>query len=296
MCKQWGKVKVKSRCHFHFPHCPHNGKQKQCPLRAPGSLPTKTPDFPSAVCVAVQSLSRVWLFVTPWTAVLRLLCPPLSPGICSNSGPLSWWWFCGSSQTLKALETSTSVIVITYRADYRTGRLSLQCDNGSHVLSTDHMVTLCCLFTHCFLPTASRTTWKREQVLRNICWWTDGWVLYCLTTSCQLGLIIILIISMRKQLHTWLTDVFPGYLALEQKSQELKPSLVGPSSIKCQRQPPKPTTRSTSPEWTSRGDAASPHLKWKSSSHCSEPPGHFIFLPLLLLLSRFSHARPCVTP
>ena len=48
------------------------------PLRAPGSLPTKTPDFPSAVCVAVQSLSRVWLFVTPWTAVLRLLCPPIS--------------------------------------------------------------------------------------------------------------------------------------------------------------------------------------------------------------------------
>ena len=23
----------------------------------------------------------------------RLLCPPLSPGVCSNSGPLSWWCY-----------------------------------------------------------------------------------------------------------------------------------------------------------------------------------------------------------
>ena len=41
--------------------------------------------------VAVQSPSHVWLFATPWTAAPRLLCPPLSPGVCSNSCPLSQW-------------------------------------------------------------------------------------------------------------------------------------------------------------------------------------------------------------
>ena len=39
----------------------------------------------------VQSLSNVWLFVTPWAAPSRLPCPSLSPGVCSNSCSLSWW-------------------------------------------------------------------------------------------------------------------------------------------------------------------------------------------------------------
>ena len=39
--------------------------------------------------VVVQSLSHVWLFVTSWTEHTRLLCPLLSPRICSNSCPLS---------------------------------------------------------------------------------------------------------------------------------------------------------------------------------------------------------------
>ena len=38
-----------------------------------------------------QSLSRVWLFVTPWTAASRLPCPSSTPRACSNSRPLSWW-------------------------------------------------------------------------------------------------------------------------------------------------------------------------------------------------------------
>ena len=37
--------------------------------------------------VIVQSLSHVRLSVTPWTGVLQAL--PLSPGVCSNSRPLS---------------------------------------------------------------------------------------------------------------------------------------------------------------------------------------------------------------
>ena len=41
------------------------------------------------IVVVVQSLSRVRLFVTPWTAAPQAPCPSPSPGACSNSRPLS---------------------------------------------------------------------------------------------------------------------------------------------------------------------------------------------------------------
>ena len=37
--------------------------------------------------VVVQSLHRVLLFAAPWTVPVS--CPSLSPGVCSNSCPLS---------------------------------------------------------------------------------------------------------------------------------------------------------------------------------------------------------------
>ena len=40
---------------------------------------------------SVQSLSRVPLFATPWTAARRLPCPSPTPRACSNSRPLSQW-------------------------------------------------------------------------------------------------------------------------------------------------------------------------------------------------------------
>ena len=36
---------------------------------------------------SVQSLSSVWLFVTPWLQHARLPCPSPAPGACSNSCP-----------------------------------------------------------------------------------------------------------------------------------------------------------------------------------------------------------------
>ena len=41
--------------------------------------------------VIVQSLNRVQLFTTP--GILRLSCPSLSPGVCSNSPSLSLWCY-----------------------------------------------------------------------------------------------------------------------------------------------------------------------------------------------------------
>ena len=45
----------------------------------------------SIVVVAVQSISHIWLFGTPWLQRARLPCPSLSPWFCSNSCPMSQW-------------------------------------------------------------------------------------------------------------------------------------------------------------------------------------------------------------
>ena len=42
--------------------------------------------------VVVQSLSRVLLFATPWTAAHKAFLSSLSPGVHSNSRSLSQWW------------------------------------------------------------------------------------------------------------------------------------------------------------------------------------------------------------
>ena len=42
--------------------------------------------------ISVQSLSRVWLFLTPWTAAPQVsLSITNSTWACSNSRPSSWW-------------------------------------------------------------------------------------------------------------------------------------------------------------------------------------------------------------
>ena len=40
---------------------------------------------------SVQSLSRVWLFATPWLQHARPPCQSPTPGVYSNSCPSSWW-------------------------------------------------------------------------------------------------------------------------------------------------------------------------------------------------------------
>ena len=58
-----------------------------------GSLPLVPPGKPTEVInsFAVQSLSTIQLFETPWTAACHLPSPSLSHGDCSNSCPLSGW-------------------------------------------------------------------------------------------------------------------------------------------------------------------------------------------------------------
>ena len=40
---------------------------------------------------SVESLSNVWLFANPWTAAPQPPCPSPTPGVYSNSCPLSQW-------------------------------------------------------------------------------------------------------------------------------------------------------------------------------------------------------------
>ena len=41
--------------------------------------------------VVVQLVNSIWIFVTPWMQYARLPCPSESPGVCSNSCPVSQW-------------------------------------------------------------------------------------------------------------------------------------------------------------------------------------------------------------
>ena len=68
------------------------GRSRACcrpwlPLLGPAS---SLPPITFLSFSSVQSLSCVWLFVTPWTHA-RLLCPSPTPGVCSSSSPLSPW-------------------------------------------------------------------------------------------------------------------------------------------------------------------------------------------------------------
>ena len=47
----------------------------------------------TVVIVVVQSLSRVWLFATPWTAACQALLSSTSPRVYSNYCPLSQWCY-----------------------------------------------------------------------------------------------------------------------------------------------------------------------------------------------------------
>ena len=52
--------------------------------------------FFNLVCfniVVFQLLSHVWLFSIPWIVAHQASCPSLSPRVCSNSCPLSWWCY-----------------------------------------------------------------------------------------------------------------------------------------------------------------------------------------------------------
>ena len=56
--------------------------------------------FMVAIEMCVQSLGHIWLFATQQLQHPRLSCPSPSPGACSNSCPLRWWYHLTLSSSL----------------------------------------------------------------------------------------------------------------------------------------------------------------------------------------------------
>ena len=56
---------------------------------------------------SVQSLSHIWLFATHGLQHARLPCPSPSPGVCSISCPLSWWYYPNTFSSLSSPSSSS---------------------------------------------------------------------------------------------------------------------------------------------------------------------------------------------
>ena len=72
---------------------PYSGIKPGSPALQVDSLPSKPPGRPIYLLQfsSVQSLSRVQLFATPWTAARQDSLSITNPGVHPNSCPLSWW-------------------------------------------------------------------------------------------------------------------------------------------------------------------------------------------------------------
>ena len=72
---------------------PNPGMESRSPTLQADSLPSEPPGEPKLMhrFSSVQSLSRVQLFVTPWTAARQASLSSPTPGVYPNSSPLSRW-------------------------------------------------------------------------------------------------------------------------------------------------------------------------------------------------------------
>ena len=64
--------------------------------------------------IAVQWLSPVWLFATHGMKHARLPSPSLSPGVCSNSCPLSQWCYLTISSSVRGWKEGIHVLELAY--------------------------------------------------------------------------------------------------------------------------------------------------------------------------------------
>ena len=74
--------------------------------------------------VVVELLSHVQLFATPWTAACQLLCPSLTPGVCSNSCPLTQRWCLTISSSVVPFSSFLQSFPVVFPSDRRSIRTS----------------------------------------------------------------------------------------------------------------------------------------------------------------------------
>ena len=105
------------------------------------SLILSTPLLPhsdSLLSFAIQSPSGVWLFATPWLQHSRLICPPLSPGVCSNSCPLSWWCY----WTISFSVTTFSICLQSFPAPGSFPMSQLFTSSGQSIGASSSVLTM----------------------------------------------------------------------------------------------------------------------------------------------------------
>ena len=92
----WGQAWVCRVMYLPSSHWVFAASAQSCPS---GGTSTENRPFdlasepwPGGASSSVQSLSRVQLFVTPWTIAARPSCPSPTPGVYSNLRPSSQWY------------------------------------------------------------------------------------------------------------------------------------------------------------------------------------------------------------
>ena len=89
-----------------------------------------------AISIVVQSLSRVWVFATPWTAVRQVSLPFTIFGVCSNSCPLSQWVHPTSSSSVIP-STPPSIRVFPMCPFFTSGCRSIGLSASAPALTTN---------------------------------------------------------------------------------------------------------------------------------------------------------------
>ena len=89
------------------------------------------------ICFCPSVTKFVWLYAIPCSLHTRFLCPPLSPRVCSNSCPLSWWCYLtiSSSAPLSVLPSIFPIIRVF------KNELAL-CITGQHIAASGSVLPM----------------------------------------------------------------------------------------------------------------------------------------------------------
>ena len=91
----------------------------------------------NCLCV-VQSLNHVRLLATPWTTACQAPLSSMSPGVCSNSCPLSQWYYFFLCCPLLLPSIFPSIRVFPMSPLFASGRQKYWSFNFSVSLSNEH--------------------------------------------------------------------------------------------------------------------------------------------------------------
>ena len=119
----------------------------------------------------VRSLSHVWPLRSNELQPARLPCPSLTPGVCSNSCPLSWWCHPANSSSVIPFSFFPFSPKWYYLHSYSSlmTQYSLLLKNLLNI-SVAEMASCHLLLSECLCPSPTQWTWV--WVNSGSWWWT----------------------------------------------------------------------------------------------------------------------------